>query len=311
MKSRLKVVLATPRGFCAGVVRAVEIVERALERHGPPVYVHHEIVHNRHVVEALEAKGAIFVERIEDIPGGSVVIFSAHGVSRQVEEEARELGLTRIDATCPLVHKVHNQGRHYAARGRAIVYIGQAGHQEVKGTIGQIEAPVHLVETTADVMALSLPTDAPVAYITQTTLSVDDTRAIIGALTERFTDIVGPDTGDICYAAQNRQSAVRELAGVVDLVLVVGGRNSHNSNRLVEVARESGSPAYLIADRNEIDRAWLDNVEVVGVTAGASAPEVLVQEVVGALSHHAEIEVTEMDGIRETVAFRLPGNMLS
>ncbi len=306
MEPKLRVVLATPRGFCAGVARAVEIVERALERYRPPVYVYHEIVHNRHVIESLRAKGAIFVERIEEIPPLSVTVFSAHGVTRQVEEKAQALGLTTIDATCPLVHKVHNQGRHYAARGRSIVYIGESDHQEVKGTIGQIDAPIHLVETIADVIALRLPADAPLAYITQTTLSVDDTRAIIGALTKRFTDIVGPDTDDICYAAQNRQSAVREMARIVDLILVVGGRNSHNSNRLVAVARESGRRAYLIADCNEIDQAWFENVKVVGLTAGASAPEVLVQNVIAALSCHAEIEVAEMAGLTETMTFRLP-----
>jgi 4-hydroxy-3-methylbut-2-en-1-yl diphosphate reductase len=306
MRTELNIVLANPRGFCAGVVRAVEIVERALANYGPPVYVYHEIVHNRHVIETLKAKGAVFVERTDEVPEGAPTVFSAHGVSLQVEGEARARGLTTIDATCPLVHKVHNQGRRYAALGRSIVYIGEKGHQEVKGTIGQIPASVHVVETVADVMALSIPTDAPVAYITQTTLSVDDTRAIIDALTQRFEDILGPNTSDICYAAQNRQSAVRELARAVDLILVVGGRNSHNSNRLVEVAKQSGLPAYLISDQHEIDWAWLNNVETVGVTAGASAPERLVQNVIEALSRFAAVNVTEMAGVTETAFFRLP-----
>jgi 4-hydroxy-3-methylbut-2-enyl diphosphate reductase len=305
------VVLAQPRGFCAGVVRAIDIVERALKKYGPPVYVRHEIVHNKYVVESLKAKGARFVENVAEIPDNAVAIFSAHGVSKDVEREASERNLPVIDATCPLVTKVHNQGKRYVGQGRTVVLIGHAGHPEVEGTMGQIPGTVLLVQTVADVETLDLPTDAPIAYVTQTTLSVDDTREIIAALTKRFSDIQGPDTRDICYATQNRQSAVRDLCKVADLLLVVGATNSSNSNRLREIGEEVGIPSYLIADGGELDAAWLEGVETVGVTAGASAPEVLVNDVIGALRRLRIVDVTTLPGREENITFRLPAEVAS
>ncbi len=302
----MRVLLAQPRGFCAGVVRAIEIVERSLEKFGAPVYVRHEIVHNRHVVEKLKRRGAVFVETLDEIPDGAVTIFSAHGVAQSVINEAKARGLPVLDATCPLVSKVHMQGKRYATRGRTLVLIGHAGHPEVEGTIGQIDAPVHLVATVEDVARLDLPDDAPIAYVTQTTLSVDDTRDVIAALEERFRDIEGPDVSDICYATQHRQSAVRELCGMVDLLLVVGGRNSSNSNRLREIGVEQGLPSYLIADGSEVDPKWLAGVQTVGLTAGASAPEELVFDVIEVLRRHGDVEVAHMAGIRENIEFRLP-----
>jgi 4-hydroxy-3-methylbut-2-enyl diphosphate reductase len=303
---RLRVILAQPRGFCAGVVRAIDIVELALQKYGPPIYVRHEIVHNRHVVDSLIAKGAHFVEELSEVPDGAITIFSAHGVSRAVIEEAKARNLPTLDATCPLVSKVHNQGRHYVAKGRTLILIGHAGHPEVEGTLGQIDGPTYLVQDEADIAALPLADDTPIAYVTQTTLSVDDTSAMIEALKRRFSDVVGPETRDICYATQNRQSAVRDLARVADLILVVGARNSSNSNRLREIAEESGVPGYLVADGSQVDPAWLQGVRVVGLTAGASAPEVLVEDVIGALRRIAPVEVSTLDGIEENVRFRLP-----
>jgi len=307
--SAIRVLLAQPRGFCAGVVRAVEIVEQALARYGAPVYVRHEIVHNRHVVDGLAARGAIFVESLEEVPPGSVTIFSAHGVSQAVEAEARERNLPVIDATCPLVAKVHMQGKRYQAQGRTLVLIGHAGHPEVEGTIGQVPGPVFLVESEADVARLPLPRDTPVAYITQTTLSVDDTRAIIAALDARFTDMTGPDITDICYATQNRQTAVRDLARQVDLILVVGARNSSNSNRLREIGEEAGVTTYLIADGSEVDPRWLKNRSRIGVTAGASAPDILVHDVIATLRKYGDVEVSTLPGVEETIEFRLPAEL--
>ena len=269
----MKVILAQPRGYCAGVVRAIEIVERAIEKFGAPVYVRHEIVHNRHVVESLKAKGARFVEELDEVPAGAVTIFSAHGVARAVEADAQTRGLSVLDATCPLVSKVHNQGQRYVVQGRTVILIGHAGHPEVEGTMGQLDGPVHLVQRIEDIEHLPVAIGTPLAYITQTTLSVDDTRAIIAALKARFTDIIGPETKDICYATQNRQTAVRELSRVVDVILVVGASNSSNSNRLREIGEEVGIPSYLVADGSEVDPRWLEDKAVVGVTAGASAPE--------------------------------------
>ncbi len=306
----LRVVLAQPRGFCAGVVRAIEIVDRALAKHQAPVYVRHEIVHNKHVVDSLKAKGAQFVEEISDIPDGSVAILSAHGVARRVEEEAAARPLIVHNATCPLVAKVHNQGRRYVAQGRTLVLIGHAGHPEVEGTLGQISAPVRLVQTEQDVEKLDIPTDAPVSYITQTTLSVDDTAAIIAALRRRFPDLTGPDTRDICYATQNRQLAVRALCAQVDVILVVGARNSSNSNRLREIGAEMGLPSYLIADAGELREEWLEGARSIGVTAGASAPEELVRGVVAWLSRRGPVEVSTIEGREETVEFRLPEELL-
>jgi 4-hydroxy-3-methylbut-2-enyl diphosphate reductase len=273
--------------------------------------VRHEIVHNKYVVETLKAKGARFVESVSEIPDDAVAIFSAHGVSKAVEGEAEIRNLPVIDATCPLVTKVHNQGKRYVKQGRTVVLIGHAGHPEVEGTMGQIPAPVVLVQTVADVDTLTIPTDTPVAYVTQTTLSVDDTKEIIAALTRRFTDIQGPDTRDICYATQNRQSAVRDLCEVADLLLVVGATNSSNSNRLREIGAELGIPSYLIANGSELDPAWLDGVETVGITAGASAPEVLVDDVIIALKKLKPVEVTTLPGREENIEFRLPAELAS
>ncbi|MBS0524243.1 MAG: 4-hydroxy-3-methylbut-2-enyl diphosphate reductase [Proteobacteria bacterium] len=302
----MRVLLAQPRGFCAGVVRAIDIVNRSLEKFGPPVYVRHEIVHNRHVVETLERKGAVFVEELDEIPDGAVTIFSAHGVAQSIIDEARARGLPVLDATCPLVTKVHIQGKRYVARGRNLILIGHAGHPEVEGTIGQVGGPVHLVSTAEDVARLDIPDDAPTAYVTQTTLSVDDTRGVIAALQARFSDLQGPEVDDICYATQHRQSGVRQLCDVVDLLLVVGSTNSSNSNRLREIGVENGIPSYLMANGSSLDPAWLAGVETVGVTAGASAPEELVADVIEALRRHGPVEVEEMDGVRETLEFRLP-----
>jgi len=304
--SRRKVILAQPRGYCAGVVRAIEIVERALAKFGPPIYVRHEIVHNRHVVESLKAKGARFVDELDEVPAGAVTVFSAHGVSRLVEQDAEHRGLAVLDATCPLVAKVHSQGQRYVDQGRTVILIGHAGHPEVEGTMGQLSGPVHLVQTIGDIAALPLPADTPIAYITQTTLSVDDTRATIAALEQRFTNITGPETKDICYATQNRQTAARELSRLVDLLIVVGASNSSNSNRLREIGAEAGIASYLVADGGEVDPSWLDGVETIGVTAGASAPDVLVQDVLDALARVAPIEISTLPGIEERIQFKLP-----
>ena len=309
-KQPIKVVLAQPRGFCAGVVRAIDIVERALKKYGAPVYVRHEIVHNKHVVERLKAKGARFVEELSEVPPDAVTIFSAHGVSKAVVDDARGRGLPVLDATCPLVTKVHNQGKRYVEKGRTVVLIGHAGHPEVEGTMGQIDAPVHLVQSEAEVGTLPIPTDMPVAYITQTTLSVDDTRGIIAALQRRFSDLVGPDTRDICYATQNRQSAVRDLCQVADLILVVGAKNSSNSNRLREIGTESGIPSYLIADGSELNPDWVKSASVIGVTAGASAPEVLVEDVIETLRRLGPVEVSTLPGREENIQFRLPAELI-
>jgi 4-hydroxy-3-methylbut-2-enyl diphosphate reductase len=306
----MQVLLAEPRGFCAGVVRAIDIVERAIEKFGAPVYVRHEIVHNRHVVESLQARGARFVDEIDQVPSKAVTIFSAHGVSRDVEANARARGLPVLDATCPLVTKVHVQARRFVAEGRALVLIGHAGHAEVIGTMGQVAAPVHLVETVADVERLPLPPDAPVAYVTQTTLSVEDTRATIEALKNRFADLAGPETSDICYATHNRQTAVRELARRVEVILVVGAKNSSNSNRLTEIGREIGIPSYLLADGSELDPQWVAGATVVGLTAGASAPEAQVQDVIRALRRLGPVEVSTLPGIQEKVEFRMPAALV-
>jgi 4-hydroxy-3-methylbut-2-enyl diphosphate reductase len=303
------VILAQPRGFCAGVVRAIEIVDRALIKYESPVFVRHEIVHNKQVVEGLRIKGARFVESLDDVPSGAVAIFSAHGVAQSVEREAEQRELHVIDATCPLVLKIHNQGRNYAASGRTVLLIGHAGHPEVIGTMGQIPGKVVLVQNEADVANLTLANDTPVAYVTQTTLSVDDTRNIIAALKQRFTDLVGPDTRDICYATQNRQSAVRELCSKVDVLLVIGATNSSNSNRLREIGTEMGLPSYLIADGSELDPAWVQGAGAVGITAGASAPEAMVEDVVAALRRLGPVELSTMDGEAENVSFRLPAEL--
>jgi len=302
----LKVLLASPRGFCAGVVRAIDIVERALELYGAPVYVRHEIVHNRHVVDKLRRKGAIFVEELSEIPEGAHTVFSAHGVARSVQDDARTRGLPVLDATCPLVTKVHVQGRRYARAGRTIVLIGHAGHAEVIGTMGQINAPIHLVSTPEDVTALPLPASTPIAYVTQTTLSVDDTRGVIAALEEQFDDVVGPDVADICYATQNRQTAVRDLARASDVLIVVGARNSSNSSRLREIGEEMGVPSYLVDDGDGVEPHWVESANAIGITAGASAPDELVDSVIAAIARVRRVEVFNLDGVQEKMAFSLP-----
>ena len=295
----MRVILAQPRGFCAGVVRAIEIVEQALEKFGPPVYVRHEIVHNRHVVEDLKAKGVRFVEELSEVPRGAVTIFSAHGISRTVEEDAGTRGLIVLDAVCPLVAKVHHEGQRYIDNGRVVILVGHTGHPEIEGTMGQLNGEVHLIQSKEDVDRLPIPADTPVAYITQTTLSVDDTRATIEAIKRQFKDVVGPETRDICYATQNRQTSVRELARLVDLILVVGASNSSNSNRLREVGSESGVPSYLIADGSALRPEWFEGKSTVGLTAGASAPEVLVDDVIAALRRYGPVEVSTLPGIEE------------
>ena len=306
----MKVILAKPRGFCAGVVRAIEIVERALDKYGPPVYVRHEIVHNTWVVDALKARGARFVEELSEVPPNAITIFSAHGVSRKVEAEAQERDLRVLNATCPLVSKVHAQGRHYVRQGRTVILIGHAGHPEVEGTLGQIPGKVLLVQTEADVAKLDLPADTPLAYVTQTTLSVDDTRGIIAALYRRFKDVNGPGTKDICYATQNRQTALLELSKLVDVIFVVGATNSSNSNRLCEIGIEAGTPTHLIANGSEIKPEWLTGVEVVGITAGASAPEVMVKDVIDTLRRLAPVELSTLPGEDEHIEFRVPLELL-
>jgi len=302
----LRVILAQPRGFCAGVERAIDIVERALEKYGAPVYVRHEIVHNKRVVDTLRARGAIFVEEVNEIPEGAVTIFSAHGVSKKVEDGAQLRTLDVIDATCPLVTKVHKEGRRYAERGFDIVLIGHLGHPEVEGTLGQIPGTVHVLSEAHEVEALEVADPERVAFVTQTTLSVNDTKDVIAALRARFPKIVGPDTRDICYATQNRQTAVIEMAKKVDLLIVVGANNSSNSNRLREIGENFGVPSYLIEDASMLDPAWFDSVETVGVTAGASAPETLVQEAIARLKEFRTLIVETLDGVEENVHFKLP-----
>lgn len=304
--SPLRVVLASPRGFCAGVIRAIEIVERALTIHGPPVYVRHEIVHNKHVVDRLRALGAIFVDEVDAIPEDAVTVFSAHGVTREVERNADRRNLDVIDATCPLVRKVHNEGRRYAEGGYDVVLIGHDGHPEVEGTRGQISGRLHVLCSTAEVERLKVADPGRVAYITQTTLSVFETRDIIAALQSRFPDIVGPDTRDICYATQNRQMAVLELAKSVQVILVVGARNSSNSNRLREIGEATGVPSHLIEAPSMIDPAWFAEIDAVGLTAGASAPEDLVQDSVRQLAAIRPIAIETIGDVHENIHFTLP-----
>jgi 4-hydroxy-3-methylbut-2-enyl diphosphate reductase len=309
-KPPLKVILCSPRGFCAGVVRAIDTVERALARYGKPVYVRHEIVHNRYVVESLRQKGAVFVEELDEIPDENVpVIFSAHGVPKSVPVDAGHRNLLAIDATCPLVTKVHREAEIHFRRGREIVLIGHAGHPEIEGTMGRINGKVHLISKAQEVANLRVGDPSKLAYITQTTLSVDDTKAVIDALRVRFPSIVGPDTKDICYATQNRQRAALELAMRVDVVLVVGAANSSNSNRLREIAAEQGVPAYLIADAEALDPAWLKGMKSVGITAGASAPDDLVQKLIDRLAKIGPIELETLPGITENVRFRMPAKL--
>jgi len=306
MNRPIKVLLASPRGFCAGVERAIEIVERALDKFGPPVYVRHEIVHNKHVVDSLRAKGAIFVKEVDEIPEGGNTIFSAHGVSDAVVQDAVDRDLAVVDATCPLVSKVHKEGQNHVMRGRQVILIGHAGHPEVEGTQGRIQGGVLLVTNAKDVETLEVENPDQLAYVTQTTLSVDDTREVIEALKSRFPKIQGPDVKDICYATQNRQQAVSDLAASVDVLLVVGASNSSNSNRLRDLGSEMGVPSYLIADASELDPEWIATASTVGVTAGASAPEELVQGLVERLNQYGEVTVEKLKGVEENVVFKLP-----
>ena len=305
----IDVLLANPRGFCAGVDRAIAIVEHALAQHGAPIYVRHEVVHNRTVVEDLKRKGAVFVDELDQVPRGATVVFSAHGVSKAVQAEAAARGLAVFDATCPLVTKVHVEIAKMREHGRDIVMIGHAGHPEVEGTMGQCEGGVHLVESVADVGRLAVADPARLAYVTQTTLSVDDAADIVAALKRRFPSIVGPKKDDICYATQNRQDAVKTLAPAVDVVIVVGSPNSSNSNRLREVAANRGVPSYMIDTADGLDPAWLAGRRRVGVTAGASAPEVLVRQVIDRLRALGAMSVTELAGTVERVVFPLPAGL--
>lgn len=306
MSEPVEIILANPRGFCAGVERAIEIVERAITKYGPPIYVRHEIVHNKHVVESLRAKGAIFVDEIDEIPEGAVTIFSAHGVAEKVEIAARARELPVIDATCPLVSKVHKEGQNQAGKGRQVILIGHRGHPEVEGTEGRIPGGVLIVSDPSEVDDLVVDDPEKLSYVTQTTLSVDETRATINALKKRFPSIIGPDVKDICYATQNRQQAVRELSQAVDLLLVVGAKNSSNSNRLAELGGENGTPSYLIDDATMIEESWLQGVRKVGLTAGASAPEELVQGVVDRIREICDAVVRNHEGVEENVVFKLP-----
>jgi 4-hydroxy-3-methylbut-2-enyl diphosphate reductase len=302
-----KLLLAAPRAYCAGVDRAVQTVERALELHGAPVYVRKEIVHNKHVVEQLRERGAVFVDELDDsIPEGAVTVFSAHGVSPAVHAEAERRGLSTIDATCPLVTKVHREALKFAADGYTIVLIGHGGHEEVEGTMGEAPEHIVLVETEADVEGLEVEDPEKLAYISQTTLSVDETSAIIVRLRERFPSIIGPRTDDICYATTNRQAAVKQMAVHCDLVLVIGSRNSSNSNRLVEVAREHGAESHLIDNEAQVRESWLEGKEVVGITSGASAPEELVQRLVAFFRARGTEDVSEFEVVQEDVRFMLP-----
>lgn len=303
----LTVLIAAPRGFCAGVDRAIEIVERALERYGAPVYVRHEIVHNRYVVDGLKAKGAIFVEELDEVPDDAPVVFSAHGVPKSVPAEAERRKLIYVDATCPLVSKVHRQAERLIEKKRHILFIGHAGHPEVIGTFGQVsEGEMTLVETEDDVASLVVPEGRKLAFLTQTTLSVDDTAAIIAALQQRFPTIAAPKAEDICYATSNRQAAVKEIAPGADLVLVIGAPNSSNSLRLVEVAERCGTDAKLIQRADEIDPAWLEGIGTIGITAGASAPETLVREVLTRLGELRQVEERTIVTTEETMVFKLP-----
>jgi 4-hydroxy-3-methylbut-2-en-1-yl diphosphate reductase len=302
-----KLLLAAPRGYCAGVDRAVQTVERALELYGAPVYVRKEIVHNKHVVEQLRERGAIFVDEIDEtIPEGATTVFSAHGVSPAVHAQAAERGLSTIDATCPLVTKVHVEAKKFAADGYTIVLIGHDGHEEVEGTMGEAPERIVLVQTEADVDALEVPDPSRVAYISQTTLSVDETRTIINRLREKFPQIAGPRTDDICYATTNRQAAVKQMAGECDLLLVIGSQNSSNSKRLVDVARDYGTESYLIDNAGQVEEAWLEGKRVVGISSGASAPEELVERLVAFFTDRGVSDVSEFEVIREDVRFMLP-----
>lgn len=307
----MKIILAQPRGFCAGVDRAIEIVEKAIKIYGAPVYVRHEIVHNKYVVEDLKKKGAVFVNEVDEIPDKGITIFSAHGISEKVENSARLRNLPIIDATCPLVTKVHKEAQKYEAEDREIILIGHEGHPEVEGTSGRVKNGVLLVQNKEDVEQLKVKNPDKLAYVTQTTLSVDDTKGMIEALKNRFPNIAGPELRDICYATQNRQNAVRKLAEIVDIVLVIGSKNSSNSNRLRDLAEEIGTKSYLINGKDDIKEAWFSEVKTIGITAGASAPEILVEETSNYLKDKYNSTVETLDGIIEKTKFKLPEEVLT
>jgi 4-hydroxy-3-methylbut-2-enyl diphosphate reductase len=307
----MEILLANPRGFCAGVERAIAIVERALEKFGAPIYVRHEVVHNRYVVDDLKKKGAIFIEQLDEVPAGATLIFSAHGVPKSVREEAEHRGFRLFDATCPLVTKVHIEVSRMREQGREIIMIGHKGHPEVEGTMGQLKGGMYLVEDAADVAELNVANPEMLAYVTQTTLSVDDAGGIVDALRQRFPLIVGPKKNDICYATQNRQDAVKDISKKVDVVIVVGSKNSSNSNRLREVAKLQGVDAYLVDTANDIDPRWIMDKARVGITAGASAPEILVETVTAHLFKLGASNVQQMDGVQESVNFPLPKELQS
>jgi 4-hydroxy-3-methylbut-2-en-1-yl diphosphate reductase len=302
----LNLYLASPRGFCAGVERAISIVEKAIEKYGAPIYVRHEIVHNKFVVDSLKRQGAVFVSEIDDIPPGAIVIFSAHGVSKAVEYNAKKNNLKSIDATCPLVTKVHLEARVHEKKGRKIILIGHIGHPEVEGTSGSVESEVYIVSNVEDINKLEFDDNESLAYITQTTLSVDDTRVIIAKLKDKFPSIIGPDLKNICYATQNRQNAAKEMTEIVDLILVIGASNSSNSNRLRDIGEEMGKKSYLINDYNDIKLSWFNGVNKVGITAGASAPESLVNEVIIFLQNKFETKLHELKTSDENIKFNLP-----
>ena len=307
----MKIYLANPRGFCAGVDRAIEIVERAIEKHGPPIYVRHEVVHNKYVVNNLKNKGAVFVDEISEVPEGCVVIYSAHGVSQAVRKEANDISAIIYDATCPLVTKVHKEVIRRQKNNHQVILIGHAGHPEVEGTLGQSDDSnsITLVESVSDIDGLNFNQERDISYTTQTTLSVDDTSEVIEALQEKFPNIQSPKKSDICYATQNRQDSVKEVIKHSEILLVIGSKNSSNSNRLKEIADNQGKPSYLIDSSDDIDEQWLDNINSVGITAGASAPEILVQEVVSFLMSKGGHEIVEVEGTREDVNFPVPASL--
>ena len=307
----MKIYLANPRGFCAGVDRAIEIVERAIEKHGPPIYVRHEVVHNKYVVNNLKNKGAVFVDEISEVPEGCVVIYSAHGVSQAVRKEANDISAIIYDATCPLVTKVHKEVIRRQKYNHQVILIGHAGHPEVEGTLGQSDDSnsITLVESVGDIDGLNFNQERDISYTTQTTLSVDDTSEVIEALQEKFPNIQSPKKSDICYATQNRQDSVKEVIKHSEILLVIGSKNSSNSNRLKEIADNQGKPAYLIDSSDDIDEQWLDNINSVGITAGASAPEILVQDVVSFLMSQGGVEIIEVEGAKEDVNFPVPASL--
>ena len=303
--------LAQPRGFCAGVVRAIEIVEEALKLYGPPIYVRHEIVHNKYVVEDLKSKGVIFVKELSQVPDDAITVFSAHGIARKVEQEAEQRNLPAIDATCPLVTKVHNQARRYEKHGHTLILVGHAGHPEVVGTMGRVNKPMHLVDSVAAVEQLEITENTPLAFVTQTTLSVDDTADIVSALRARFPHIEGPDVEDICYATQNRQDSVKQMAAQIDLLLVIGAQNSSNSNRLRDLGEEMSVESYLINDATECQDEWLTNASTIGLTAGASAPEILMDELIAHIRTKRAVTLKLQQGELETMSFNLPKQVRS